>query len=292
MAQSILVGILVNTDHSILNIKLEQGFEIRNVPYDEIINGTSLIGKVLRDQPYIKLDPFLNQPSSHENLGVNCIVNLEKKYSIGYLRKTLRTMRLFKEGNILMPATVEVFVYDNNEFEPESASVISTTIYYSREIYKLTDLEAITLQEFFHKTQFPFQEFIQLAFDYFEFSYHTHKIEMSFLSLMTSLEILFNRGNAELTYRISRNIAVLLGDDIDNSSEIFKNIQDLYGKRSIIVHSGKASKKNPLSKDDILKLRDYVRRSIKELIVINKSKDEILDILNASCFGCRPLRLT
>jgi hypothetical protein len=33
----IMVGILVNTDPSILNVKLEQGFEIKNVPYGEII---------------------------------------------------------------------------------------------------------------------------------------------------------------------------------------------------------------------------------------------------------------
>jgi hypothetical protein len=231
---------------------------------------------------------FSINSTSYENLGINCIVNLEKNYSQGYLRNAIRVMRLFKEGNILMPAIFEGFVSNDGKFENEVA--ITTSLFYPRndEKYKLTDSEVVALQEFLHKTQLPFQEFIQLAFDYFEFSYHTHKIEMSFLSLMTSLEILFNSGNAELTYRISRNTAVLLGNDIAESDKIFKDIKHLYKKRSSIVHRGEVKGKEPLSNDDILKLRDYVRRSIKELIVIDKGKNEILDILNTSCFGCKP----
>ena len=53
---------------------------------------------------------------------------------------------------------------------------------------------------------------------------------------MTGLEALFNIGQPELSYTISRNIAVLLGIDKDDSNKIFQEMKDLYKKRSKIIH--------------------------------------------------------
>ena len=101
---------------------------------------------------------------------------------------------------------------------------------------------------------------------------------------MNSLEALFNRGQAELNYTISRNIAVLLGKDVDESKIIFKKMKELYDMRSDIVH---ARKLKVASERELLNLRHYVRESIKEISYMNKNKEEIFDLLNSHGFGNR-----
>ena len=83
-------------------------------------------------------------------------------------------------------------------------------------------------------------------------------------------------------YRISRNAAVLLGKDKEDSKTIFSEIKDLYDKRSKIVHTGNS---NIINEEDLLKLRHYVRESIKEIIKVDKNKDELLELLNSCGFG-------
>jgi len=90
-----------------------------------------------------------------------------------------------------------------------------------------------------------------------------------------------------LRYRISRNTAVLLGKDKDDSERIFSEIRDLYDKRSKIVHTGKSG---IINDKDLLKLRYYVRGSIKEINKIGKNKNGLLDMLNSCGFGERPWR--
>ena len=99
---------------------------------------------------------------------------------------------------------------------------------------------------------------------------------------MISLETLFNSGRQKLSYRISRNTAVLLGKEKEDSETIFSDIKDLYDKRSKIVHTGNS---NIVDQDDLLKLRHYVRESIKEINKIDKNKDEFLKMLDSCEFG-------
>ena len=100
----------------------------------------------------------------------------------------------------------------------------------------------------------------------------------------TTLSKFIGEGNV-LNYRISRNAAVLLGKDKKDSKEIKRKVKELYSKRSAIVHAGKS---NSMNKEDLLKLRHYVRESIKEFNKIGKSKDEVLDLLDSLGFGEMP----
>jgi hypothetical protein len=201
----------------------------------------------------------------------------------GYLNPVIRLMRLFKEGNICIPLKYYFFI-DNNA--PKSFIRQSTGLYISSEPkYTLENSELPDLQRFIQNTKLPFKEsFLQLAFENFELSYQTHNINLSFLSLMISLETLFNPGGQELRYRVSRNTAVLLGKEDKDSKMIFSEIKDLYDKRSNIVHTGKSN----INNEDLLKLRHYVRESIKEINKIGKSKNKLLDLLNSCGFGERP----
>jgi hypothetical protein len=202
-----------------------------------------------------------------------------------YMGDKLRLLRLFKEGNIFMPFSL---LYHIKEETPQIFNVMREWPLIDRTIFRLTDDEISQAELFIEKTRIPFsQQFLQLAFDAFELSYETHNHGMAFLSLMISLEAMFNRGGNEIRYSISRNTAVLLGESRKESEQIFEEIKKCYGKRSKLVHEGDPTE---IKSEDILKLRDYVRKAIKEINYTGCSKEDLRQVLNESGFGCRPLR--
>ena len=193
-------------------------------------------------------------------------------------------MRLYKEGYLSMPEIVflrekegsSIYGYYNTPSLPLVGKVI----------YSLKESELSEINLFLQNMKLPFKGLpLKLAHDNYEESYEIHQNHLSFLSLMISLESLFNpSGEGELRYRISRNTAVLIGKDGNDSQSIWKKMKELYDKRSSVVHSGNP---NLISDDDLLILRDYVRRSIKEFYKIGKGKEEILNMLNSLGFGDR-----
>ena len=155
-----------------------------------------------------------------------------------------------------------------------------------KEPYTIESSEIPGLLEFIKNTKLPFTEpSLQLAFDNFELSYEVGNTHLSFLTLMISLETLLNPGEQELTYKISRNAAVLLGKKDNNSKDIFDEIKKLYSKRSKIVHTGKS---DIINGEDLFKLRKYVRYSIKEINKIGKTGKELWDLLNSRGFSEKP----
>jgi hypothetical protein len=154
--------------------------------------------------------------------------------------------------------------------------------YISREAYSLEPSEIADLERFIRNTELPFTKgFLQLAFENYELSYHTQDMNLSFLSLMNSLEALLNPGEQEVVHRIARNTAVLLGKSKEGSQSIYSDVRRLYGKRSQILHAGKRI----IKQEDLLQLRSYIRQSIKEIHKSSEGKKEILSLLNSLGFG-------
>jgi hypothetical protein len=297
------MGLLANTDSSILKANLNHGFKIEAISEDEGVNLVS----TLEGLPYREIGnklffefPCLNSSerkfyfisNSFESIDesgiemLNAVTEFENKFLRGYLDPTIRLMRLFKEGNICMPLIYYYFI-DNSI--PRAFKISGTHLYISPEPkYTLEHSEVSELDKFIRNTKLPSTEsFLQLAFETFELSYQTHNINLSFLSLMISLEILFHpkSDRRKISDRISRNAAVLLGKDKKDSNERYPKVKELYDKRSAIVHTGEL---NIINTEDLLKLRHYVRESIKEINKIGKSKNELLDLLNSCGFGERP----
>lgn len=291
------MGLLANVDTSILNIELDNGFKIYTLPEREGITLLSIFESLPDMAIYQKLVKFncfsgdklyyignsfesdieMNDEGVLTSVPVGKFVN---DLVHGYLYPVIRLMRLFKEGNICMPLEYYYFV-DNNR--PKSFMRMGTNLYVSQELYTLESSEIPDLQRFIQNTKLPFKEsFLQLAFENFELSYQTHNMNLSFLSLMISLETLFHPSDqGELRYRISRNTAVLLGNEKEDSETVFREIKDLYDKRSKVVHTGES---NIINKDDLLKLRYYVMESIKKVNKIGKDKEEMLKQLNSQGF--------
>lgn len=210
-----------------------------------------------------------------------------------YLVPKLELLRLFKDGDVMLPIGY-YFRPDSFKLFFEHEHMCNTWDYKFRyhtsqslSRYSLNENEIIELQKFLDNTTRPFMPHLELALDSFNISYHISDENLAFLSLMNGLEALFNDGGSELTHRIARACAVLLGKDRTDASSIYEDIKKLYRLRSSIVH---ANTKINVEDGNLQKLRDYVRRAIKLLIKSNLSKTEILKNLNMDGFGSSALR--
>lgn len=291
------MGLLANTDSSILNLKLSHGFEIKSLSYEKGIKFFSDIEKLPNTEIERKLsldfpclDPnekkFYFISNSFETTNVRGIerINKEeefnKKFVRGYLQPTIRIMRLFKEGNICMPRIYYYFV----ENDTIKGSLRKWTFLHisSRPRYTLELSEIPNLQKFIENIKLPFKEpFLQLAFENFELSYQTSNQNVAFVILMVALESLFSPGK-RIQYNISRNTAALLSKSDEESQSIRKEIRELYRERCKIMHP---QKKYYITNENLLKLRHYVRESIKEVLKTNKNKEDLLKLLTSRGFG-------
>jgi hypothetical protein len=200
-------------------------------------------------------------------------------------RNQLRLLRLLKEGNAVMRYAC---LYCEKGSGVEVTNVAEEWPIGDSTLFSLTEAEIPEAQSFLEKHRLPLQDpFVQLAFESFDLSYEIHDAGLAFLSLMIAMEVLLNPSDHELRYRVSRNTAVLLGQDRAQGEAIFKEVQGLYDKRSKLVHTGDRSL---VSREDMLTLRKHVREAIKEAMRSGMSKNALLSDLNACGFGERRWR--
>jgi len=109
----------------------------------------------------------------------------------------------------------------------------------------------------------------------FEQSYETSNPSLSFISLMISMEVLFNPG-MKIKQTVSRCAAGMLGSEKKDSKKIYDDMNGLYLKRCELVHEGTTN----ITEEERLRLRSYVRGCILKAMEINLSKKEL--ILNCS----------
>lgn len=229
---------------------------------------------------------FDSQDRPEPNSWWQAVCDFQNKCVEEYLKRIVRLMRLFKEGTICLPIA-RYFYYRNGTPRLLMGTPVDTCLIVGPP-YILKEQEVTRLQIFLQKTNLPFGEpFLQLAFESFEVSYEVYNLGLAFLSLMISLETMLNPDDREPRYRVSRNAAVLLGSNPQESERIFSEVRGLYDKRSKLVHTGENAN---IGQEDGLKLRGYVKEAIKEMNMTGQSKDELLETLNACGFGQRPWR--
>jgi len=200
------------------------------------------------------------------------------------LENRIKLIRLFKEGRI---GTLWYFFYkkENGKIIPDLD--IRQSFIAAYEPYNLEATEIIELNNFIDSCSLPFSlPYLQLAYENFEESYHTENNNLAFLSLMIAVEALFNVGQHDLRYRISRSMAVLLSETVEMAEDIFTKMKEFYDKRSFLVHTGRSK---DLSYEDIIGLRDYLRSSIKMIHDLNIPKDALAKKLTALGYG-QPVR--
>jgi len=292
------MGLLCNVDSSILELKLPQGFEIKYFTDKEAIQHLSEVGKISKygdvtkfiwDYPCVNTDEerlyYITRTETLDldltedgRLKAIIIGETERLYN-KFILKIFRLLRLYTDGDIRIPMDYTYFEYHG---KLRSNVTRFTTAYVSRAKFHLSEKDIDELNAFLN-IQLPLTpSFLELAFKNYERSYEIRNLALAFLSLMISLEILYNPGEGEISYRIRRNCAVLLGNSKNKSDDIFKDILRIYKIRSAIVHSGVTSKCD----DELVKtVRHYIRESIKKMIQLGEKKEKILSKINTLGFG-------
>jgi hypothetical protein len=291
------LGFLANVDDSIVKLNFGEGFRTEKMLQRETGPFLQKIDFYYKTegQPYILsgalpdcyciINDGIDEYESTPQGGVVAKWGrLEKVHTL--LSNKIKLLRLYKKGDIFLRFS---FLYFKDKIKPSIFETVRENPLGGRTIFSLKNHEIPEAQNLVNIIKIPFQyDFLQLAFDSFNLSYETNIPNLLFLSLMMSMEALFNPGSSEIAFQISRNAAVLLGKDKNDAEQIFKNMKKLYGKRSNIVHGSKTKENKKISKEDIIGLREYVRQSIKEIYFIGKDKDEVIDILNSCGFGQQP----
>lgn len=121
------------------------------------------------------------------------------------------------------------------------------------------------------KLDIPFKNgWIYNVFLVYEKSF-SKDIEVSFVTTVTALEMLFLDNNQAIKEKISKRIAVYLSDEYEERRKIYKYIGELYKKRCEFVHEGK---NNSITMGEITYMRDIIRRVIIQFMDSEKTKKE------------------
>ena len=195
------------------------------------------------------------------------------------VNEILTKLRLWKEGSIRVPISAFYYIYANQVI---LVSMSEDPLHCENRLYHLEEEEITRLNQFLKRAQTPKQPYLQLALETFEQTFRVVQNELEFLSLMICLEALLNDGASELRYKLARSTAVLLGESRTDAETIFKNVKQLYDKRSMLVHSGS---KKTLTVSDTLLLRTYVRGILRKLVPLDRKKEDIAAGLTCLGFG-------
>ncbi len=150
------------------------------------------------------------------------------------------------------------------------------------ENFSLTESEKAALQTFYPKLLSIHSESVKRMIELFHEAYRSTNSDIAFILRVTILEMLIE-GNAELSYRLSRSVAVLLGKSREESAEIYTKCKELYSARSTYLHDGNARK---ITEQYRLLALDYSRRIIANLI--DKDLKEVRNTLETCGFGDNP----
>ena len=197
-----------------------------------------------------------------------------------YLESILTALRLFKEGDI---AYWDEYIYRPEERKKLYSFHSPKSKINHNLIYSINSDEIDECNDFINAFIPPESEYLKLALEQFSNSYIAVNLESAFLCLMISLEALYSKSHQELSFRLARNCAIVLGNDYEGSDLVFQDIKELYKKRSNLIHGN--SKAGKITRDDLYKCRDYVRWSIKKFIELNEDHGTLLNKLDTLGFG-------
>jgi len=296
-------ALLSNVDSSILKLRLKHGFKIVQVPEgdaqqfvaeQEHLRPFDAHGKIFMTYHALDLKErccyfIANSFKAEIDYNSDGSINPTPKntgpfnriYVEEYLRPVLQLMRLFQEGNIRIAVRYYFPKRKNSLFgwSRQTSNVVA-----SSELFHIEPSNLPKLNRFLKHTKLPSNNSVmEIAFEQFELSYQIYDVNLALLTLMSGLENLFNLGEGEISYTVSRNTAVLLGTNRDDAQNIYQNMKRLYKSRSEITHKGKPKKR--VTHEDVNMLRSYLRECINFLGTLSLQKADWNAKLNAAGFG-------
>ncbi len=288
------IGFLSNVDPSILKVNFGDSVHPEFLSQDEAYKLLSKLdnyhdyGIFARSTSGVRGtegDFYVLTHGSHNDLSLDNIFKFEEEIVRPLSEEILPKLRLFKEGNPQMPLW---YYFSQNEGQLTKKMEVGPGRVAYGPVFHLDESELPELETFISDTKLPFtKDCINLAFQSYDMSYGSMHSNLAFLLLMIGVESLLNPSKGEITYRVSRYAAVLLGHSASKGETIFREVKDLYRTRSNIVHG---TSNVTVQNAELAKLRGILRDLIKEVNRIDKPKDELLRMLDSLGFGERPWR--
>ncbi|MGF1733669.1 hypothetical protein [Photobacterium kasasachensis] len=300
-------ALLGNVNRSILKVDFGSGFKVESIEVEDFIhfcNENLVFNDVENkmDYPWSCLQSYSEPPSNKVYVIKkhlpdypifeggwgdldSRISNLPKEREFeesvsSYINHKLNLLRLLSDGDIKV--AFEVFYREvDGEIETISASECDKTS--CNQMFSLFYSDYGLVNSFLCKHSIEtLPKYIRFALSNYEKSYFTNHIEFDFLALMIALEAIFNDSKSELTLRVSRGCAVLLGKDEEDAKQMFKQVKQFYEKRSKLVHTGDIGL---ISKRDVHELRFIVSRALFKVMGLNLPKHELSSKLIMKWFG-------
>ena len=279
------VYVLKNADESISGLSIE-GWKIGIAHKIPISEDDYLSENV---QLFPQLEKYLIMSHIHDSItylhnGDNpfYIYIMKETDNIYSIRQAISILRLCKSSNIGLSWS---FL-----FSASGGAIVNTIPHYVIPYYTHSTPLTMTNDEKIKISALQIPEIKQLngqvqkMLTVFHESFHVENEYLSFILRIMVLEMLID-GNAELSYRISRNVAVLLGKDEEESIQIEKICKKMYSARSKYLHDGIA---NDITQEMQYNALDISRRIIVNLALMNTNLSDIRAILHKSSFGSNP----
>lgn len=108
-------------------------------------------------------------------------------------------------------------------------------------------------------------------------SYYANTDALKFTTCIIGLESLLLGDNISISYKLKRNLAILLSKNRREYYYYGDLIKDLYNKRSRFVHDGEVE---PIQTEDIEASRDLLRKVIFKIVELNMKKSDLLKYLD------------
>lgn len=220
---------------------------------------------------------LLRKVDSYKQLVINNSVKIQMESAAitqKFTEELIRKFRLFKTGNIHRLSLFEI--HSDTRLVSMRMTGVKTQIRPAKNFY-LEDSDVNTLLDLL-ESKINITKLNEIALLNFEESYHISNPKIRFITLITSLESLFNFGKDQIVHTISRHLSLIISDTKVDFETNYKQIKKLYGKRSAIVHGGGEK----VSDDELLEVENLVRKALMFTLKHSYStKEELFLYLNS-----------
>lgn len=287
-------AVVFGADESLLKIHLHDGFSFQkrslnpNVDNLNEVFDTSSIG-LRREYESARLD--------QESLDVICavkyksyrrpVVNFQDCYyddsdlDLVTLDNQIRVIRLIKECPLRFKKIAFHLSSERYYLNDETSSAVKKNeiVTIPEAVNTQTDLrfhfsdeEVERINRALSEINFPLTDkLLNSCHGYYDLSYHTEK-SISITLLITALEILFLKKDAQNKKEmLAKRCAVFLYDGDEQIKNTYSVVKELYKKRSVFVHEGKAS---AITEEDIITLRSFVRDALLKALSFSENKNQ------------------
>jgi hypothetical protein len=127
---------------------------------------------------------------------------------------------------------------------------------------------------------------LMVATDLYQRARRPNEPDLGFLLLMMSLETLFADARSELSRRLAQRCAFLNGRNSDERKDLFRALENLYDRRSRLVHGDVFDRKGflDISPADAFLATELVRVSILRFITLGAVKEDLVRSLDRAVF--------